>query len=64
MRVAATGAAFLLIHRGVLKAMSERGFNEAFPFFQETQNGPDPGEDLTFCLRLASLGVRSTSTRA
>ena len=30
----------------------------AFPFFQETQNGPDPvGEDLTFCLRLASLGI-------
>ena len=58
MQVAATGAAFLLIHRSVLKAMSDRSFNEAFPFFQETQNGPDPvGEDLTFCLRLASLGV-------
>ena len=58
MQVAATGAAFLLIHRSVLKAMSDRSFNEAFPFFQETQNGPDPvGEDLTFCLRLASLGI-------
>ena len=57
-QVAATGAAFLLIHRSALKSMAERKFNEAFPFFQETQNGKDPvGEDLTFCLRLASLGI-------
>ena len=52
------GAAFLLIHRTAIKAISEHGFNEAFPFFQETQNGKDPvGEDLTFCLRLAALGI-------
>lgn len=58
MQVAATGAAFLLIHRSALKAMAEHSFNEAFPFFQETQNGKDPvGEDLTFCLRLAALGI-------
>lgn len=58
MQVAATGAAFLLIHRTAIKAISEHGFNEAFPFFQETQNGKDPvGEDLTFCLRLAALGI-------
>lgn len=58
MQVAATGAAFLLIHRNALKAMAEQKFNEAFPFFQETQNGKDPvGEDLTFCLRLAALGI-------
>ena len=57
-QVAATGAAFLLIHRSALKSMAERKFNEAFPFFQETQNGKDPvGEDLTFCLRMASLGI-------
>ena len=56
--MAATGAAFLLIHRSALKAMAERNFNEAFPFFQETQNGDKPvSEDLTFCLRLASLGI-------
>ena len=56
-QVAATGAAFLLIHRSALKAMAERNFNEAFPFFQETQNGDKPvGEDLTFCLRVAALG--------
>lgn len=58
MQVAATGAAFLLIHRSALKAMADHNFNEAFPFFQETQNGKDPvGEDLTFCLRLAALGI-------
>lgn len=57
-QVAATGAAFLLIHRSALKAMSEHGFNPAFPFFQETQNGTDPvGEDITFCLRMAALGI-------
>lgn len=58
VRVAATGAAFLLIHRRVLEKMRARGFNEAFPFFQETQNGADPvGEDITFCLRVAACGL-------
>ena len=58
VQVAATGAAFLLIHRSVLAAMAEHGFNAAFPFFQETQNRTDPvGEDLTFCLRLGALGI-------
>ena len=35
--VAATGAAFLMIHRRVLEAFLERGFSEAFPFFQESE---------------------------
>ncbi len=57
MRCAATGAAFLLVHRGVLQSMADAEFNAAFPFFQETQNGPEPvGEDITFCLRVAALG--------
>lgn len=57
VEVAATGAAFLLIHRDVLLAMRERQFNAAFPFFQETQNGDQPvGEDITFCLRAKVLG--------
>jgi phage gp36-like protein len=57
VQCAATGAAFLLIHRKVLQQMAEKNFNEAFPFFQETQNGDKPvGEDLTFCLRVAALG--------
>lgn len=57
VQCAATGAAFLLIHRKVLQQMADKNFNEAFPFFQETQNGDKPvGEDLTFCLRVAALG--------
>jgi len=57
VQVAATGAAWLLIHRSVLQAMKDRNFNEAFPWFQETHNGPDPvGEDITFCLRAGICG--------
>lgn len=57
VRCAATGAAFLLIHRRVLVAMKERGFNAAFPWFQETELGGEPaGEDITFCLRAGILG--------
>lgn len=57
VQVAATGAAFLLIHRSVLEAMRDRGFNAAFPWFQETELDGNPvGEDLTFCLRAGILG--------
>lgn len=57
MQVAATGGAFLLIHRRVLEAMRDKGFNAAFPWFQETQNGEQPvGEDITFCLRAGICG--------
>lgn len=56
-QVAATGAACLLIHRSVLVAMRDHGFNPAFPWFQETQWGDKPcGEDITFCLRAGQLG--------
>ncbi len=55
--VAATGAAFLLIHRRVLEAFLERGFSAAFPFFQESELSGEPaGEDITFCLRAGTLG--------
>ena len=52
-QVGATGAAFLLIHRGVLERIRERAFNAAYPWFQETQiSETSPcGEDITFCLR-------------
>lgn len=54
----ATGAAFLLIHRDALEAIAARGFNAAFPWFQETQIGDKPvGEDITFCLRARDLGM-------
>lgn len=57
VRVAATGAAWLLIHRGVLAEMKRREFNAAFPWFQETQNGDQPvGEDITFCVRAGICG--------
>lgn len=57
VQCAATGAAFLLVHRRVLEAMKVHGFNAAFPWFQETELGGRPaGEDLTFCLRAGLLG--------
>lgn len=59
VQVTATGAAFLLVHRSVLTAMRERGFNRAFPYFQETETGGTRsrivGEDLTFCVRAGLL---------
>lgn len=57
IQCAATGAAFILIHRRVLEAMRAAKFNEAFPYFQEMQMGHRPvGEDITFCLRAGQLG--------
>lgn len=50
--VAATGAAFLLIHRTALEAMREQNFNPVFPFFQELEMYDKPvGEDIAFCAR-------------
>lgn len=57
VRCAATGAAFLLIHRRVLESMTARQFDRAFPYFQESSgNGAPVGEDLTFCIRAGILG--------
>jgi hypothetical protein len=51
-QVAATGAAFLLIHRTALEQIRDRAFNAAFPWFQETVLAGNPvGEDITFCVR-------------
>lgn len=56
-QVGATGAAFLLIHRRVLKAMRDKGFNRTYPWFQETElGGQGCGEDITFCARAGMLG--------
>ena len=60
VKCAATGAAFLLIHRDVLVKMRDAHLSEgdAFPWFQETAWQGDPvGEDITFCLRAAGLGI-------
>lgn len=56
-QVGATGAAFLLIHRKVLVAIRDKGFNPTFPWFQETEMaGAACGEDVTFCARAGILG--------
>lgn len=58
VKVAGTGAAFLLIHRTALGTMRERGFNATFPFFQETEmHGQPVGEDVTFCLRALACNL-------
>ncbi|CAB4173539.1 Glyco_tranf_GTA_type domain containing protein [uncultured Caudovirales phage] len=58
VQCAATGAAFLLIHRDALTAIRAQGFNATFPWFQETEMGGKPvGEDITFCLRAKQLGI-------
>lgn len=55
-RVTATGAACLLVHRGVLLAMRER-FPEPFPWFSEGVLGGAPlGEDIRFCLNAGAMG--------
>lgn len=54
---AATGAAFVLIHRKALEAIRDRKYSPAFPWFQETDHGGQPvGEDITFCIRATLLG--------
>ena len=55
--VAATGAAFLLVHRRVFDEVRGRGFSRAFPWFQETENEYGRvSEDITFCLRARQCG--------
>lgn len=63
-QVAATGAACLLVHKSVFERMRDiqrpdggRGFNDAFPWFQETSHGGRPvSEDITFCWRAIQAG--------
>jgi GT2 family glycosyltransferase len=58
MRVAATGAAALLIHRGALEAVEKRADDAAAPWFRESQTKTAlMGEDMTFCLRCAAAGI-------
>lgn len=58
-RVDATGAAFLLIHRGVLERMAEAmGENHPAPWFAFAYRGSVPfGEDVTFAVRCMKLGI-------
>ena len=59
IRVSATGAACLLIHRTALEAVRDNSGDVAAPWFRETAAGPLAlmGEDMTFCLRLAAANV-------
>ena len=66
-QVAATGCACLLIHKRVFERMRDvqlpqrggkRGFNTAFPWFQEVEHAGTPvSEDITFCWRAGLLGI-------
>jgi hypothetical protein len=66
-QVAATGTACLLIHKSVFQRIltaeipnrnGKRGFNDAFPWFQETEHDGSPvSEDITFCWRAGLLGI-------
>lgn len=60
MRVSATGAACLLIHRDALLAVEKHAGDIAAPWFRESAVGAPMalmGEDLTFCLRCAAAGI-------
>lgn len=58
VRVDATGAACLLMHRGALGLVAKSAADPAAPWFRETSVGAVLiGEDLTFCLRCAAAGV-------
>lgn len=64
-QVAATGTGCLLIHKTVLQRMrdfvspsGQKGFNKAFPWFQETTHDNRPvSEDITFCWRAGLLEI-------
>jgi GT2 family glycosyltransferase len=58
VRVTATGAACLLIHRDALEAVGKSSGCPAAPWFRESVVGESLiGEDLTFCLRLGAAGI-------
>jgi len=60
IKVSATGAACLLIHRDVLLAVEKTSGDPAAPWFVESAVGAPlslMGEDMTFCLRCAAAGI-------
>lgn len=56
VKVDATGAAFLLIHRSVLVKMLETYPGPSHWFSESVYAGFEFGEDWTFCLRAGQLG--------
>ena len=60
MRVSATGAACLLMHRDALEKVAASSGDTAAPWFRESAVGAPlslMGEDMTFCLRCAAAGI-------
>ena len=60
VRVSATGAAFLLIHRDALEKIAASSGDAAAPWFRESAVGAPlslMGEDMTFCLRAGAAGI-------
>ena len=56
--VAATGAAFLLMHRDALERVEKTAGDRAAPWFRESVIGAAlAGEDMTFCLRCQAAGI-------
>jgi cephalosporin hydroxylase len=58
LRVAATGTAFLLVHRSVFERLREIHGNEWFSQVRD-ESGDTVGEDLAFCLRATAAGFRA-----
>lgn len=64
IKVGATGAAFLLVHRDVFAKMRKafgrlpNGEANPYPWFVEASNGGKPyGEDISFCIRALALDI-------
>ena len=60
VKVSATGAACLLMHRDALELVRKSSRDVAAPWFRETPVGAPlslMGEDLTFCLRCQAAGI-------
>lgn len=58
VRVEATGAAFLLMHRSALVKIGESQGDSPYPWFSEgAWHGREFGEDWMFCLRAMRLGI-------
>ncbi len=57
VRVGATGAAFLLIHRSVLVAIADKLGETWFDNFTHPTGPKTFGEDMSFCLRVAAVDV-------
>lgn len=57
VEVGAIGTGFMAIHRSLLELMTET-YSEPVPWFDEIiYEGNKLGEDLTFCLRVRSMGL-------